>query len=202
MLGINSIILQIEGFRFGIETVIIFVAVFLGTTYFTNRRKKKADNQITQKLTNLDSNIYQPVSNIYFSDLEGKIDQIIFSVYGIFIIKHVGVSGDVTGSENDQQWTTKTKWRTKSFDNPIDENQKLTRAFIEKLNLRDKNIYPIVTFSEEAELNIDQSIIDNHHVISDEKLKETIEQYKTPQLSKKKITELIETLQLKEKKTE
>jgi len=199
MLGLNSIILQTEGFGIGIETVILFVAVFLGTTYFLNRRNQKADNQINQKVTKLDPNIYQSVTNIYFTDPEDKIDQIIFSIYGIFVIKHVAVSGNVTGSENDQQWTAKTKWRTKSFDNPIKENQRLTQVLIDKLNLKDKNIYPIVTFSDKAKLNLDQSTIDSHHVISAEQLSKTIEQYQTPQLSKKKISELVEKLEANKK---
>lgn len=196
----QTVLLQTDLTWLGIQALITFVIVFGLSKFFTKRRTTSGPYRLRINLGLMDDDIYHILSDIHVIDLDEDIDRIVFSIYGIFVITHVNVEGPVTGSQDEKRWTSKKKWFTKSFDNPVTKNQALTKAMIDKLGLRNRNIYSIVTFSDEANLaGLDQQMLDNQHIVNDRELKDTIEQYKTPQLSKVKIRELIDIIEQKTK---
>ena len=79
-----------------------------------------------------------------------KIDNVIISSYGIFIIKYLDVSGKIYGDDREEQWIELTDKKKKYFDNPVKENHSCIRVLSEILDLDSNYFISIITVPNDA----------------------------------------------------
>ena len=149
---------------------------------------------LIEKIEQLDQKTYQHIANVPFQNLDQKIDHIILSTYGIFIIERKNYNGQIFGDLDDKQWTFQVKKNKQLIDNPITALKVKFAHIAEELNIQEKNIYPIIAFSNSAKLKVDQKLI-NQYVANYDDINEAIRFYQTPKLSKEKIAELFKLLE-------
>lgn len=188
MIGSKGIILGTK--LFGLE-VFLIIALIVGLSgLFSILRKKVSRSYLEGQLNQLDKNVYHQISNVSFEDLDQKVDHLVLSIYGIFVIKRENYNGLIHGSENDDDWTVQTKKQITTLKNPIKTMETTTQAIAKELKVKEKSVYPIIAFSNSAQLEIDNKLIKGHRVSNYDEINQTIKSYTTPQLSKDKITEL------------
>ena len=96
------------------------------------------------------TNIYLPSKNIDNTEIDvlGVHDGIIYC----YEVKNYG--GYIYGRQNDREWTQVLKFRTKNkFYNPLRQNYAHTKALEEYLEIDEKDIIPMVVFSNRANLS-------------------------------------------------
>ena len=184
-----------DSYVFGIEGFIIIAAIVGVSAFISNARKKVGGSYLTDQIKELDKETYHHFTNITLPELDHKIDHIILSIYGILIIHRENYDGTVLGSEADEEWTFSKKGKKKQRPNPLKKIKGSINVIAEHLDVKEKNIYPIVASSNTAELEIDPSLIKKGKVCQYDQIAETIQTYQTPKLAKTKIAELVEQLQ-------
>lgn len=105
----------------------------------------------------LDKSIYTALKDITIKMNNGtttQIDHILVSKFGIFVIETKNMKGWIFGSKEQKQWTQSIYGKKNSFQNPLDQNYKHTKALEEILG-ESKNIHSIVTFVGECEFKTD-----------------------------------------------
>lgn len=184
-----------DSYIFGLEGIIFIIGVVVVSFYFTNLRLKVKGTLLIDQMKKLDKNTYQFVSNVSFPELDLKIDHIIFSVYGIFIINRENLGGSVTGTEKDETWTVQNKGKKKEIDNPLANLTASVGDIAKELDLKERDIHPIICFPETADLNLNKGLLKKAKVCQFEQINETIKTYRTPRLSKTKVAELVEQVE-------
>lgn len=84
-----------------------------------------------------------------------KIDTIIISTYGIFIIKYINRLGKIYGDDREEEWIELRDKKKVYFDNPARANHACVRILAEILGLDTNYFVPIVCFPSEAILSLD-----------------------------------------------
>ncbi len=136
-----------------------------------------------------------------------QIDHVVVSKYGVFAIETKNYRGKIYGDDNRQEWTQiivtdvtyrKKWWKTYSyvtkshFYNPV--KQSLAHMFVIKKVLNDwpmLRVVPIVVFAGNAVLN---DVSSQHHVIYDDQLLATIQNYSIPCLPDTDVNQVIKCL--------
>ena len=92
---------------------------------------------------------YHRINNVIIpiEKVAALIDYIIVSVYGVFIIKTMDLSGSIYGGPDLNTWILKTGKHTDSFQNPVYHNYKSVKALQSMLGLKDNQIHSIVVFT-------------------------------------------------------
>ncbi|MBQ8131916.1 MAG: topoisomerase DNA-binding C4 zinc finger domain-containing protein [Bacilli bacterium] len=103
-----------------------------------------------------------------------KIDTIIISTYGIFIIKYINRMGKIYGDEREEDWIELRDKKKTYFENPARENRACVRILSEILGLDTNYFVSVICFPSEAVLSLD--IKDK--VTSVELLDDTIRTYR------------------------
>jgi hypothetical protein len=133
-----------------------------------------------------------------------QIDHVVVSKYGLFVIETKNYRGEIYGDDNRQQWTQiiatdvryARKWYktytyiTKNhFYNPV--KQSLGHLYEIRKNLPERpflKIIPIVVFTGDADLSKVQT---SSHVIYDDALLTTIQQYKEELISDSEVQTIV-----------
>lgn len=188
-----------DSYFFRLEGFIIIAVIVVLSSVIAHFRKKVSGKYLIEKIEQLDQKTYQHIANVPFQNLEQKIDHIILSTYGIFIIERKNYNGQIFGDLDDQQWTFQAKKNKKPIDNPIKTLEEKIVKIAEELNLKEKNIYPIIAFSNSAKLRVNQKLI-NQYVVNYDEIADAIQFHQTPKLSNEKIAQLYELLKAKMEK--
>ena len=84
-----------------------------------------------------------------------QIDHVLISKYGIFVIETKNYDGWIFGGEKQRNWTQSMFGKKNSFQNPLHQNYKHTKALSECLQVDHSKIHPIIFFIGNAEFKSD-----------------------------------------------
>lgn len=184
--------------------VIAFVLIVVWKIWMSSPKNigKYGERRVARKLDWLPAE-YVALNDLLLPTRYGttQIDHIVVSPYGIFVIETKNYKGWIFGHENSEQWKQsllgkKTVWGWLSeqhhFRNPIKQNMSHARAVKSLLSdIGDFTIYPMVVFSDRADLNITTP---NHCVINWSNLRQTIKSIKTVCISQENIQKIVARL--------
>lgn len=154
-------------------------------------------NSIWYEFTKLDHEAYQVLSHIVIKDQnnrEVKIDYIIVSDFGVFVINRKKKKGLIYGYETNYRWTQNNHGRIKKFFNPLFQNQR--RIHCVRTLLKDFSgiaYYAISVFPNQAELYVDT--IFDANLIHVNQLSSKIKTYKIKHITTIEKEKIISTLQ-------
>jgi predicted RNA-binding Zn-ribbon protein involved in translation (DUF1610 family) len=96
----------------------------------------------------LDKRIYTLFENVTLPTEDGttRIDHIIVSRYGVFVIETKNMKGWIFGSPQQKTWTQKIYRHTSTFQNPLHQNYKHTQTLQMALGLEADKLFPVVVF--------------------------------------------------------
>lgn len=183
--------------------LILFCIAFVGFIVFNvwynsqEQKGKRGEMRIHEILLQMPED-YHVIDDVVLKTNKGttQIDHIVVSKYGIFVIETKNYRGEIYGDDNRQQWTQiivtdvtyRKKWYktytyvSKShFYNPV--KQSIGHLYEIKKILSEwpcLKIIPIVVFAGTANLS---NVKSNKHVIYDNNLIATIQNYRTVYLS-------------------
>lgn len=105
----------------------------------------------------LDSVTYKRFYNLIVSTHNGttQIDHVLLSQFGIFVIEAKNYNGWIFGGKDQKFWTQVLYDKKHSFQNPLHQNYRHTKALAEHLNVEEAKIHSIVFFIGDAELKTD-----------------------------------------------
>lgn len=105
----------------------------------------------------LDGETYRRFHNVVLTTQNGttQIDHVLLSRYGIFVIETKNYNGWIFGSENQKSWTQVLHGKKNTFQNPLHQNFRHTKALAEHLQEDHLKIHSIVFFIGDAELKTD-----------------------------------------------
>lgn len=105
----------------------------------------------------LDREIYKRFHNLMISTQNGttQIDHVLLSRFGIFVIETKNYDGWIFGNEQQKSWTQVLYGKKYSFQNPLHQNYRHTKALTESLQIDQAKIHSIVFFIGEATLKSD-----------------------------------------------
>ena len=164
----ESILKILEGFWIGIKTVInnptflvIIILAILMKFLYPKFRGYIGEFWVKLELKKLSKKEYIVLNDIMLADENGthQIDHLVISKYGIFVIEMKNYYGLITGDEYKDSWTQHLGKKKYFFKNPIHQNYGHIKALEKKLNL-DNNIFiPIVCFSNQAKMKVNNKSI-------------------------------------------
>ena len=194
--------------RILISIIVVGIIIF-GWWYNSAKQKgKRGEKRIHELLSKLPDEYYI-LDDVVLKTEKGttQIDHVVVSKYGIFAIETKNYSGEIYGDDNRQQWTqiiasdvtySKKWWKTytyvtkNQFYNPV--KQSWGHVYELKKNLPEWSyikIVPIVVFTGSAIL---KGVSSKNHVIYDEELLATIQDYKTVCLSDADVEKVVKHL--------
>ncbi len=154
MLDTSSILLSLFSQIWYIIPIVILIT-FLKSPYFKGKAGEAMVN--TANSLRLDKSIYTTLTDITIKMNDGmstQIDHIIVSKFGIFVIETKNMKGWIFGSKDQRNWTQSIYGKKHTFQNPLHQNYKHTKALEEILGFKE-NIYSIVTFVGDCEFKTD-----------------------------------------------
>ena len=160
--------------------IIIIIAIIFAYGYNLPRIKGAiGESRVSRKLQKLNPEEYKVLNDVLLNTSNGlsQIDQIVISIYGIFVIETKNFSGWIHGSENSEYWTQTIFKKKSKFRNPIKQNWSHIYALKEVLSGYKQIIYhPIVVFTGGAE---SKNVTSNLPVIYDFQLLREITNIRT-----------------------
>jgi len=150
MLDTSSILFSIFSQIWYIFPIMVIIA-FLKSPYFKGKAGEAMVNATNS--IRLDKSIYTALKDITIKmndDTTTQIDHILVSKFGIFVIETKNMKGWIFGSKEQKNWTQNIYGKKHTFQNPLHQNYKHTKALEEVLGF-EKNIHSIVTFVGECE---------------------------------------------------
>ena len=164
----ESILKILEGFWIGIKTVInnptflvIIILAILMKFLYPKFRGYMGEFWVKLELKKLSKKEYIVLNDIMLADKNGthQIDHLVISKYGIFVIEMKNYYGLITGDEYKSSCTQHLGKKKYFFKNPIHQNYGHTKTLEKNLNL-DSNIFiPIVCFSNQAKMRVNNKSI-------------------------------------------
>jgi restriction system protein len=102
----------------------------------------------------LDSITYNRFHNLILNTPNGttQIDHVLLSRFGVFVIETKNYNGWIFGNENQKSWTQVLHKTKHTFQNPLHQNYRHTKALSEQLNVELGKIHSIVFFIGDAKL--------------------------------------------------
>jgi len=96
----------------------------------------------------LDKNVYHLIKNVTLPAEGGstRIDYIIVSCYGLFVIETRNMKGLISGGEDQKTWTQQTYKSRHKFRNPLHQNHEHAKTLQARLGLESGMIFSIVVF--------------------------------------------------------
>jgi hypothetical protein len=97
----------------------------------------------------LDKNVYHLIKNVTLPAGGGsstRIDYIIVSRYGLFVIETKNMKGLISGGENQKVWMQQTYKSRHKFQNPLHQNHERTKILQARLGLESDKVFSIVVF--------------------------------------------------------
>jgi len=189
MLDTSSILISI------FSSIWYFIPIILLITFFKSPYFKGKAGEAMVNATNsirLDKSIYTVLKDVTIKMNNGtttQIDHILVSKFGIFVIETKNMKGWIFGSKEQKQWTQSIYGKKHTFQNPLHQNYKHTKALEEILG-SEKNIHSIVTFVGECELKTNMP----NNVFIGGKYINYIKSFKDPIFSVSEVDKIINTL--------
>lgn len=183
--------------------------IIFGWWYNSPEQKgKRGENRIHELLLTLPEE-YQVFDDVVLNTQKGttQIDHIVVSKYGIFTIETKNYRGEIYGDDDRQEWTqiivTEVRYRRKwyktytyvtknHFYNPV--KQSLGHIYCIKNTLSEFHhlrFIPIVVFTGSADIG---NVKSSNHVIYDNDLIATIQNYRTECLSEQDVQRVVKVL--------
>jgi len=154
MLDTSSILISIFSSIWYFIPIILLIA-FFKSPYFKGKAGEAMVN--TANRTRLDKSIYNSIEDITIKMHDGtttQIDHILVSKFGIFVIETKNMKGWIFGSKEQKRWTQNIYGKKHSFQNPLHQNYKHTKAIEELLGFKE-NIHSIITFVGDCDFKTD-----------------------------------------------
>ena len=127
--------------------IYIVIGVFFLLVLMTRFSPEEAgEKAVARRLWLLSSKKYFVINDLLFEKANGnttQIDHVVVSPYGVFVIETKNISGYIYGSENSSTWTRHWKGYapggvykqdTRTFDNPIHQNEAHVKALAQILS--------------------------------------------------------------------
>ncbi len=189
MIDTSSILISIFSSIWYFIPLIILIA-FFKSPYF----KGKAGEVMVNAANNirLDKSVYTSLPDVTLKMNNGtttQIDHIIISKFGIFVIETKNMKGWIFGSKESKKWTQNIYGKKHSFQNPLHQNYKHTKA-IEEILGDTKNIHSIVTFVGECEFRTDMP----NNVFLGGRYINYIKSFSNPIFRTSEVNQIIQTL--------
>ena len=145
---IGNYIINNPVFWVGLLVIILFIIFF-------NELKKNTDIHRAQR--RLDKKKYKILNDVVLESQRKiyKLDTVIISKYGIFVVKYVDYDGKIYGDERELSWIQLKDSKKIYFDNPSRELHSNVRVISNVLDLNEKYFIPIICFTKEANLSLD-----------------------------------------------
>ncbi|WP_179123940.1 nuclease-related domain-containing protein [Paraliobacillus ryukyuensis] len=182
--------------------IFLLLGIIVGVSAGYNLLRKRMElANLNRKLEMLhkNNNAYHVLKNVKLTNQEITIHSLVFSVYGIFVIQPEHRMGVIEGDVGAEQWLVKRNKQQNKFPNPLIKAKKKARALAEVISLNEKHVHEIVTFTKAATLSLEKEQFKNEHVVHEEQIIDTIQAWKTPQLSKQTVANMLEKLQTNSK---
>jgi hypothetical protein len=95
---------------------------------------------------------YHRIKNVTIPSGDGstRINHIIVSRFGIFVVETKNMKGLIFGSEDQKKWTQRIFKFTRTFQNPLHQNYKHTKTLEDTLGLEPDKVFSIVVFVGES----------------------------------------------------
>lgn len=149
--------------------------VNIGTDLLLNKRVYHLFNDVT----------------LPFGKSTTQIDQIILSVYGVFVIETKNMSGWIFGDSHQAHWTQVIYSRKSRFRNPLRQNYRHVKVVQELLGLRPDEVFNVVVFVGDSEFKTPMPPEVIHGVVG---LSKYIKSKRHPLIAESVLPDLIETL--------
>lgn len=170
-------------------SLLVFIAL---TALFFRQGGKRAEGRgipsVQSKIEKLGED-YTPLNGVVVPALRGmsRIDHVIVSPYGIFVLTVQNKAGRIQGKANDELWEFKSGRRKGTLYNPLWENRKWVNA-LEKY-LGENPFIPVVVFTQ---AKLKSAFGDN--VIPLSRLPDFIKKYDKIRISPGKLEAVLEKL--------
>ncbi len=135
-----------------------FWILLLGIVLFIIFYKElKRNNNISKSLNRLDKDTYIVLNNVSINTTRKvhKLDTVVLSKFGIFIVKYVDYDGKIYGDDREANWIQLKDNKKNYFSNPSRQLHSNVRVIAELLDLNESYFIPIVCFLKESILSID-----------------------------------------------
>ena len=128
---------------------IIFIIIQFWSLIDTDEGESVVNSLAKSKL---DTDQYHLLKNVTLPTQDGstQIDQIIVSIYGIFVIETKNMTGWIFGNPDQPTWTQKIYQRSYRFQNPLRQNYKHIRVLESLLRLNKGQIHSVIVFVGES----------------------------------------------------
>lgn len=136
--------------------ILVLIVAFLKGRWMKGKFGEAIVNTSNKLL--LDKSIYRAVKDITLQLKDGsttQIDHILVSKYGLFVIETKNMKGWIFGGEHQKQWTQQIFKEKNSFQNPLYQNYKHTKALEEILEIPSASLTSIIAFVGECEFKTD-----------------------------------------------
>lgn len=139
-----------------IGAIIVFVIIIVICTYLNKKKDTFGDFFAKITLIGLDKSIYTVLNDIVLNidGMSCKIDHIVVSKYGVFVIKTKYYKGYVIGSKKDVQWLTRFNMRKSYVPNPIMENAVYVKRVCDLLGLDETKVFNIVCVPDVCRIEV------------------------------------------------
>jgi restriction system protein len=173
--------------------VVLFYAVLflLKTTTF---KGKLGDNLIkVTTRTYLDNHLYHVLNKVTLPAAEGtaRINHLIVSIYGVFVIETLNMKGLISGSVDEQTWLQKRNLRSQAFQNPLLQNDHQVKALQKLLQLSSQQVFLLLVFIDDSRFK--SPMPDN--VTQGKGFIQFIQKKKTPLLTEAQVNQCLETIE-------
>lgn len=191
--------------------IILVIGFFVFSMWYNSpqQKGKRGEMRVHEILSQMPED-YHVLDDIVLKTEKGttQIDHIVVSKYGVFVIETKNYRGEIYGDDNRQQWTqiivtdvtyikkwykTYTYVTKNQFYNPV--KQSIGHLFVVKRILSEwpnVKIIPIVVFAGTADIS---NVKSNRHVIYDNDLITTIQNYHTVYLSDSDVRKILNRIE-------
>ena len=140
-----------------INNPIFWVGLLVLVLFIIFYNELRNNTNIRRALRRLDKKKYTILNNVVLESQRKtyKLDTVIISSYGIFVIKYVDYDGKVYGDDRELSWIQLKDNKKIYFDNPVRELHSNVRVIGNVLDLNEKYFIPIICFTKEANLSLD-----------------------------------------------
>ena len=173
--------------------VVLFYAVLflLKTTTF---KGKLGDNiiKVTTR-TYLDNHRYHVLNKVTLPAAEctARIDHLIVSIYGIFVIATLNRKGSISGSVDEKTWLQKCNLRSHAFQNPLLQGDRQVKALQKLLQLSPEQVFLLLVFIDDTRFK--SPMPDN--VTQGKGFIQFIQRKKTPLLTEAQVNQCLDTIE-------
>jgi hypothetical protein len=114
---------------------------------------QKGEILVALEVSSLDRSAYHAFHDITLEADDGtsRIDHVIISRFGVFVVETRNDAGWIFGDENQPEWTCVLGQNRRKFQNPLRQNDRHVKALSALLGLQEKLFYSIIAFCGEAE---------------------------------------------------